>query len=165
MAVLFFFLAVESASTRYDALPERCVCINNRGVRDALQRVPTKSRRPRTYATSLRTFPQQSFRPEYSFEDNPTVAPTGHYGENHLACKREQLLEEERYLHNKKSRTTSEWLDVCGIDLCEHEFVGYVTSWTNSPTSVSSPSRLLVNVLLGKSSRMTGLRTSRLSKS
>jgi hypothetical protein len=96
------------------------MCINNRGVRDALKLVRTKSRRPRTYATSLRTSPQRSFRPDHSFEDNPTVASTGHYGENHLGCKRERLLEEERYLYNKKSRTTREWLDVCGIDLGEH---------------------------------------------
>jgi hypothetical protein len=96
------------------------MCINNRGVRNALRRVRTKSRRPRIHATSLRTSPERSFWPEYSFEDNPTVDSTGHYGENHFGCKREQLLEEDRYLQNKRSRTTSEWLDVCGIDLCEH---------------------------------------------
>jgi hypothetical protein len=41
------------------------------------------------------------------------------------------------------------------------EPVAHATSWTNFPTSVSSPSRLLVSVLLGKSSRITELRTSR----
>jgi hypothetical protein len=41
---------------------------------------------------------------------------------------------------------------------------GYMTSWMNSQTSDFKPSKLLVSVLLGASSRMTGLRTSRYSK-
>jgi hypothetical protein len=96
------------------------MCVNNRRARDALKRVRTKRRLPRTYATSLRTSSQWSVRSEHPFKGNPTVDPVGHYGGNHLGCERKQLLGEEHYLHNIRSRNISEWLNFCGIDLYEH---------------------------------------------
>jgi hypothetical protein len=96
------------------------MCVNNRRTRNALKRVCTKSRLPRTSATSLRTSPQWNSRSKHPSNGNPTKDSAGHYEGNHLAWERKQLLGEEQYLHNIQSRNISEWLNFCGIDLYEH---------------------------------------------
>jgi hypothetical protein len=76
---------------------------------------------PRTYEhQSVRASSERSSSSEHPFKDHSTLEPPGHYGENHPGYKRKQLLEEEHYLQSKKSRTISEWLDLCGINLDEN---------------------------------------------
>jgi hypothetical protein len=100
---------------------ERRMCVNDRCARDALKVVRSKRHPPRTYATSLRTFSETRFVSGHPSKGHPTVESTGRYGKKHPEYDRKQLPEEEHYLHNKKSRTISEWLDLCGIDLYENE--------------------------------------------
>lgn len=49
-----------------------------------------------------------------------TVSSTGNYGKQCPGLKRRYSREEEHYLHDKRSRTIGEWLDLCGIDLHEN---------------------------------------------
>jgi hypothetical protein len=49
------------------------------------------------------------------------VKSTGHYRKNHPGYERKQLPDQEHFLHNKKPRAISEWVDLCGIDLYENE--------------------------------------------
>ena len=63
---------------------------------------------------------RNDFLSGHPFKGHLTIEFTGHYGGNHPRYEGKQLLEEEHYLHNKKSRTTSEWLDLYGIELYEN---------------------------------------------
>jgi hypothetical protein len=99
---------------------ERCMCVNNRHARDALERAETKRHPPRTYVTSLRKSSQHDFRSEHFSKGTTAVDSAERYRERFFGLKQKQLLGEEHYLHNKKSRTISEWLDLCGVDLYEH---------------------------------------------
>jgi hypothetical protein len=101
---------------------ERCMCVNNRRARDAFARVETKRHPPRTYVTSLRKSSQHDLRSEDPSKGTKftTVDSAERYRERYFGLKQKQLLAEEHYLHNIKSRTISEWLDLCGVDLYEH---------------------------------------------
>lgn len=79
----------------------------------------TKRYPPRTYATSVRTFFETRSSSERPFKHHPLVEIPGHYGESHPGYEQKQLLEKEYYLRKKSSRTTSEWLDLSGINLFE----------------------------------------------
>jgi hypothetical protein len=99
---------------------ERCMCVNNRRACDAFARVETKRHPPRTYVTSLRKSSQHDLRSEHPSKGTTTVESAERYREMYFGLKQKQLLGEEHYLHNIKSRTISEWLDLCGVDLYEH---------------------------------------------
>jgi hypothetical protein len=96
------------------------MCVNNCRARNAFERVEMKRHPPRTYVTSLRKSSQHDFRSQHPSKSTTTIDSAERYKRKYLRLKRKQLLGEEHYLHNKKSRTIGEWLDLCGIDLYEH---------------------------------------------